>query len=108
MPKGVTALEMTLHPRGKGVSLGRWLLDELRRAIQSGSLKPGTRLPASRDIAGQYGISRGTVVTVFEQLCIDGYLVSRTGAGSWVKHRLPVKRETSKIRYKVSQALPHP
>ena len=99
---------MPLQPRVNGVSLGRWLLDELRRAIQSGSLKPGTRLPASRDIAGQYGISRGTVVTVFEQLRMDGYLVTQTGAGSWVNHRLPVKREAPRIRHEARQALPSP
>ena len=66
-----------------------WLHSELRRAILEGRIRPGTRLPATRDLAKQYGVSRGTVVTVFEQLVLDGYLQSQVGSGTWVNHLLP-------------------
>lgn len=89
MPKRVTALEIRLGQHNGSTTLTRWLLDELRSAILNGSLKPGTRLPATRDFARQYGLSRGSVVTVFEQLQEDGYLESRVGAGTWVNDRLP-------------------
>ncbi|HYZ85214.1 MAG TPA: PLP-dependent aminotransferase family protein, partial [Bryobacteraceae bacterium] len=67
----------------------RGLSDELRNAILQGRIRPGTRLPATRDFAKQYSLARGTVVNVFEQLQVEGYLCSRTGAGTWVNERLP-------------------
>jgi GntR family transcriptional regulator / MocR family aminotransferase len=96
MAKRVTALEIRLGPRDGHTTLTRWLLDELRRGILNGSLKPGTRLPATRDLAGQFALSRGSVVTVFEQLCQDGYLQSRVGAGTWVNDRLPGRIRSGK------------
>src|ERR1039457_456973 len=66
-----------------------WLHSELRRAILEGRIRPDTRLPATRDLAKQYGVSRGTMVTVFEQLVLDGYLQSQVGSGTWVNHLLP-------------------
>src|SRR5258708_14439714 len=66
----------------------RWLYQELRRAILDRRLAPGTCLPATRDFALQYGVSRGTVVTVFEQLQAEGYLIGRVGAGTRINERL--------------------
>lgn len=101
MAKRVTALEIRLGPRDGHTTLTRWLLDELRRGILNGSLTPGTRLPATRDLAGQFGLSRGSVVTVFEQLCQDGYLQSRVGAGTWVNDRLPGRIRGGKLHPRV-------
>jgi len=89
MPKGVTSFELTLNERPPRVALTRWLHEELRRAVLDGRLRPGTRLPATRDFADQYGVSRGTAVTVFEQLHSEGYLRSQVGAGTWVNEQLP-------------------
>ena len=61
MPKDVTSLELALHERPPHTTLTRWLYQELRLAILERRLPPGTRLPATRDFAVQYGISRGTV-----------------------------------------------
>ena len=47
------------------------------------------RLPATRDLAGQYGLSRGTVVGAFDQLCSEGYLVGTVGSGTRVNAVLP-------------------
>ncbi len=66
--KRISSLELALENRPARVALSRWLYEEFRRGILDGRLSPGTRLPATRDLARQYGISRGTVVTVFEQL----------------------------------------
>src|SRR5262249_6825639 len=49
----------------------------------------GMRLPATRDFAGQHGISRRVVVNVFEQLKTEGYLVSLVGSGTRVSDQLP-------------------
>src|SRR5207244_651329 len=58
-------------------------------AILDGRLKRGTRLPATRDLALQYSISRGTAVSVFEQLQAEGYIKSRVGSGTRVNDLLP-------------------
>ncbi|MEZ0073467.1 PLP-dependent aminotransferase family protein [Planotetraspora sp. GP83] len=57
---------------------------ELRDAIRSGRLAHGTRLPPSRDLAKDLGLSRGAVVEAYEQLVAEGFLAARTGAGTYV------------------------
>jgi len=69
--------------------LYRWLYEQLRHAILSGRLNPGTRLPATRDLAEQYGISRPTIVTAFEQLHAEGYVDGKVGSGTYVSQTLP-------------------
>src|SRR5437879_11033783 len=88
MPKDVSSLQLALDERPPHSTLTRWLYQELRRAILDRRLLPGTRLPATRDFALQYGVSRGTVVTVFEQLQAEGYLIGRVGAGTRINERL--------------------
>ncbi|WP_217169685.1 PLP-dependent aminotransferase family protein [Streptomyces sp. AC512_CC834] len=63
---------------------GRALQAALRDAVRSGRLAPGTRLPSSRDLAGDLGVSRGLVTEAYEQLTAEGYLRSGQGAGTWV------------------------
>jgi GntR family transcriptional regulator/MocR family aminotransferase len=87
MPKTVSSLELTLSSRPPQQTLTDWLYAELRRSILEGRLRPGTRLPASRDFARQHSLSRGTVVVVFERLLAEGYLSSRVGSGTWVSQR---------------------
>ncbi|HKW65578.1 MAG TPA: PLP-dependent aminotransferase family protein [Candidatus Acidoferrum sp.] len=89
MPKHVSSLELALNERSPRTPLTQWLYEGLRRAILSRRLPPGTRLPATRDFARQYNVSRGTVVTAFEQLQTEGYLVCQVGAGTWVDECLP-------------------
>ena len=66
--------------RGAGRPLVRQLEDLIRQAIQSGSLKPRTLLPSTRDLAGQLEISRPTVVEAYSQLASEGFLALRQGA----------------------------
>jgi GntR family transcriptional regulator/MocR family aminotransferase len=56
------------------------LEDQLRAAVRSGRLAPGTRLPASRALARDLAVSRGVVVEAYSQLAAEGYLVTRHGA----------------------------
>jgi GntR family transcriptional regulator/MocR family aminotransferase len=58
--------------------------DELRSAIRSGRLRAGTRLPASRALASDLGITRGVVVAAYDQLIAEGYLAARAGSGTVV------------------------
>lgn len=86
MPKAISSFEITLKKRSRDQTLTNWLYSELRSAILGGGLAPGARLPASRDFASQYGLSRGTVVSVVERLQAEGYVSSRVGRGTWVNH----------------------
>ncbi|MEV7426459.1 PLP-dependent aminotransferase family protein [Streptomyces sp. NPDC091212] len=63
---------------------GRALRSALREAVRSGRLAAGTRLPASRELAADLGVSRGLVTEAYEQLTAEGYLRSGRGAGTWV------------------------
>ncbi len=68
---------------------GRWstaLADQLREAVRGGALASGVRLPSSRALACDLGVSRGTVVSAYEQLIAEGYLESRRGSGTVVAH----------------------
>lgn len=89
MPKKPSTLPLNLHGPKHGTALYRWLYDELRSAILSGQLRPGARLPATRDMAEQYNVSRPTVVIAFEQLQSEGYVKSKTGSGTYVSQTLP-------------------
>jgi GntR family transcriptional regulator/MocR family aminotransferase len=89
MPKQAPPLALMLPPREPGVSLHLWLCAALRAAILDGQLRAGARLPATRDLAGRYGLSRGTVVSAFEQLKAEGYVEGNVGSGTYVSRVLP-------------------
>ncbi|MCN9241009.1 PLP-dependent aminotransferase family protein [Streptomyces sp. RY43-2] len=63
---------------------GRTLREALREAVRSGRLAAGTRLPSSRELAADLGVSRGLVTEAYEQLTAEGYLRADRGAGTWV------------------------
>jgi GntR family transcriptional regulator/MocR family aminotransferase len=71
------------------VPLHRQLYDGLRKAILTGRLPPKGRLPSSRALAGELGLSRNTVLAAFEQLSSEGYLEAQRGSGSRVAAMLP-------------------
>ena len=56
----------------------------LREAIREGRLRAGDRLPSSRELARELGISRGMVQECYGQLLAEGYLTSRTGSATRV------------------------
>lgn len=60
------------------------LYEALRRAILDRRLGAGARLPSSRELAADLGLSRNTVVTAFDQLIAEGYIVTLTGSGTYV------------------------
>ena len=74
---------MHVDPDGRE-PLRHQLAAELRAAIRAGRLRAGVRLPASRALAGQLGVSRGVVTDAYEQLTAEGFLASRQGAGTVV------------------------
>src|SRR5207302_4397789 len=89
MPRETTAFALSLPAPPQGGSLYRWLYGELRAAILDGRLRRGARLPATRDLASAYHLSRATIVTAFDQLRSEGYVEGRTGSGTYVSEVLP-------------------
>lgn len=63
--------------------------DGIRSAILAGQLAANTRLPASRALAQELGISRNTVMEAYAQLLSEGYIEGKTGSGTYVTHTLP-------------------
>nr|WKF62169.1 HTH-type transcriptional regulatory protein GabR [Paraburkholderia busanensis] len=61
---------------------------QLRAGILEGRLAGGTRLPSTRDLATQLGVSRKTTLDVFERLLAEGYLSARAGSGTFVAEGL--------------------
>lgn len=84
MTKVISSFELSLRGRSRGQSLANWLYVELHSAILDGRLKAGAQLPASREFARLYRVSRGTVVNAFERLQDEGFLHSRVGVGTRV------------------------
>jgi GntR family transcriptional regulator/MocR family aminotransferase len=56
----------------------------LRDAVRAGRLAPGARLPSTRTLSGELGLSRGTVSAAYDQLVAEGYFVTRRGSGTEV------------------------
>jgi GntR family transcriptional regulator/MocR family aminotransferase len=89
MAKKSSTLPLNLRGPKPRMALYRWLYEELRSTILAGRLHPGARLPATRDLAAEYGISRPTIVTAFEQLRSEGYVEGKVGSGTYVSKTLP-------------------
>jgi len=89
MAKRASVLDLAVPPRRTGETAYRWLYGSLRSAILKGHLVPGGRLPATRDLARQYALARGTVVSAFEQLKSEGYIEGSVGSGTYVSRVLP-------------------
>ena len=70
--------------RSADVPLGQQVQEALRAAIRAGRLRSGERLPSTRQLADQLGVSRGLVVSAYEQLLAEGYVVSAVGSGTRV------------------------
>ena len=77
-------------PARPGMGLRERLCAALRDAMRSGTLVQGARLPATRVLAQDLALSRVTVEAAYAQLEAEGYLVRRTGQGSFVAVQAPV------------------
>jgi len=74
-------IHITLHGRR---DLTGQIYGQLRAGIVEGRLAANTRLPSTRDLAVQLGVSRKTTLDVFERLIAEGYLRTRAGDGTFV------------------------
>ncbi len=77
--------------RASSVPIYRQLDAALRRLILDGTLVPGRRLPSTRELAQEIGVSRITVKSVYEQLTAEGYFQAKTGAGTFISLSLDIE-----------------
>jgi GntR family transcriptional regulator/MocR family aminotransferase len=89
MREAVALLSVLDLSSGRPEPLHRQIYDALRKAILEGRLRPGARLPASRLLAEDLGVSRNTVTAAFEQLAAEGYVAARVGSGTRVSRLSP-------------------
>ena len=75
--------------REAAAPLHQQLFDRIRAAIVEGQLRAGQRVPATRVLALELGVSRLTVLSAYEQLLHEGYLEARVGSGTFVRGVLP-------------------
>ena len=75
--------------RAGDAPLFRQIYLQIRSAILSQDLRPGTKLPSTRQLASQLGVSRSAVVSAYEQLLAEGYASGKIGSGSYVSPDLP-------------------
>ena len=89
MRRRVTAqLLIPLDPAG-GTTMQRQIYGGIRRAILERRVAPGTRLPSTRALASDLGVSRTTSLLALEQLKAEGYVAMRGGSGTYVATDLP-------------------
>ena len=72
---------------------------QLTRALKAtmrGGLVGGTRLPATRQLARELGVSRNTVLAAYEQLRAEGFIDGRVGSGSYIASQMPLAPQPPK------------
>ena len=72
-----------------GVPMHRQIYEKMRQSILRGEIPAQSRIPSSRSLAAQLGVSRMTVINAYDQLLAEGYLVGKIGAGTFVASELP-------------------
>jgi GntR family transcriptional regulator/MocR family aminotransferase len=78
----------------------------VRAAVLDGRLAAGDRVPASRELARQLGVARGTVSVAYDRLVAEGFLESRAGSGTYVTSVALAPDETRRARPGAVRPLP--
>lgn len=78
--------------RGSRKSISVQLYMALRDVVLTGGVRAGERLPATRTLAKEVGVSRTTVIDAIDRLVAEGMLVSRVGSGTFVSDTLDRER----------------
>src|ERR1700691_1761077 len=86
-PHGAAAPLIAVDRRGEK-PLHRQIYDAFRAMILERRLQPGQQIPSTRALADELGISRIPVLDAYSQLLAEGYIESRSGAGTFVKSSL--------------------
>jgi len=92
----------------KGSRLTQQIYTKIRTRILNGELKPGEKLPSSRKMAKDLGVSRNTVLAAYDFLFSEGYIAGKTGAGMFVSPGMELPKQPEAVRdYALSVFSPH-
>lgn len=86
--------------------LYRQIYNTIRSSILEGHLQTGTRLPSSRTLASELGISRNTIVLAYEQLQAEGFVTGSIGNGTFISAQLRNSR-SGKQHFSKPDTRPH-
>jgi GntR family transcriptional regulator/MocR family aminotransferase len=81
--------------RSAGTPLHQQVYDGYREAILRGDLRPGQKIPSSRELASEICISRFPVLHAYAQLLAEGYFESQVGSGTFISATLPEQMMSS-------------
>jgi GntR family transcriptional regulator/MocR family aminotransferase len=87
--KTSTALNVLALDTASGEPLYVQIYDQVRELILTGRLGAGTRLPSTRALASELGVSRTTTLSAYDQLASEGYIDGQLGSGAYVSAELP-------------------
>ena len=91
-------LPLIVIDRNAPNALYQQIYDAYRRAIVGRMLRPGQRVPSTRTLAKELGVSRIPILNAYAQLLAEGYFESRIGAGTVVSRSLPDQVLISEFR----------
>ena len=94
--------------RGTSLSLPAQIAAQVRTAVAEGTLRPGDTIASTRELAAQLGVSRGTVVSAFDQLISEGYLQTAQGAPTKIHPALRVPRQVEQPSHRTNTAASGP
>ena len=79
----------------KKITVTEQIMEQIARLITSGEIRAGEQLPNERDLAQQFGVTRGRVREALRALSLVGLIVIKAGEGSFVsKHDIPISADT--------------
>jgi len=83
--------------RTLGTPIYQQIVEKMRELIDNGVLRPGEKLPSTRELAEKLGVNRSTVYLAYEELWVTGYIQSNPGSYTFVRRKrtYPFKDETS-------------
>jgi len=88
-------MDVHVSLRGRG-DLSARIYRQILDAIVDGRLRPGERLPPTRELAAQLDVSRNTAALAYERLTAEGFLTGRVGDGTFVSTELPLSEPRSR------------
>ncbi len=97
------SMQLTIPLSKNDGSLFRQVYLGLRQAILSGRFRADGRLPSTRDLADQLGVSRTVVLLAYDQLLAEGFVTGRRGSGTYVAEslssdRLVTSKKSTRLR----------
>src|SRR5271156_305180 len=86
-----------LNPNSQA-PLYRQVYEHIRSLINSGQLEDGFRLPATRELACQLGLTRTTISSAYELLEHDGLITGHVGRGSFVAGSAKRSQQSERVQ----------